>query len=234
MDSGSVLVVAAHPDDEVLGCGGTIAGMADAGRPVHIALLADGVGARFGADAATANSGEQVARRRDAAHLAAQILGAKSVTFGDFPDNRLDSVDLLDLARTVEELIERMRPTTVVTHFAGDVNIDHRRIHDAVVVACRPQPDHPVCTLLHFEVASSTEWQLPSACPAFAPNWFVDIGAQLERRQAALAAYHEEMRPWPHARSLEALLHRARWRGATIGVEAAEAFMLGRHIVRTL
>lgn len=228
----AVLVVAAHPDDEVLGCGGTIARFADEGNRVHIALLADGVGARHanGADLA-ADAAPELARRRGAAQQAATILGAASVEFDDLPDNRLDRVDMLDLSRRVEQLVMRYRPHTVLTHWPGDVNIDHRRLHDAVVVACRPQPGHSVRTILSFEVASSTEWQVTGAFPAFAPNWFVDISAQLERRQAALAAYADEMRPWPHARSLEASVHRARWRGASIGVAAAEAFVVGRHIV---
>jgi len=227
----TVLVVAAHPDDEALGCAGTIARFVDEGRTVHVALLADGIGSRhahLSGDAVVV--GPELERRHAAARRAADILGVASIEFGSLPDNRLDRVDLLDLARIVEALVARHQPDTILTHWPGDVNIDHRRLHEAVVIACRPQPDHSVKTILSFEVASSTEWQVNGAYPPFAPNWFVDISAQLARRQAALEAYAEEMRAWPHARSLEASLHRAKWRGATIGVDAAEAFVLGRHI----
>ena len=118
----------------------------------------------------------------------------------------------------------------VYSHWIGDVNIDHRRIHEAVVAACRPQPGHPVESLLFFEVASSTEWQTPGSAPAFQPNWFVDISATLDTKLAALAAYQAELRDWPHPRSTRGVEHLARWRGSTVGCEAAEAFVLGRHL----
>lgn len=223
----SILIVAAHPDDEVLGCGGTIAKLADQGAIVHVAFLADGVFARTG------DAGAQQAElnaRRAAAQKACDILGVKSVSFGDFPDNRMDTVALLDIIKAVEELIVEHRPDTVFTHHSGDVNIDHRRIHEAVVTACRPQLGHPVKTLLCFEVPSSTEWQLPGSASVFAPNWFVDISDTLKRKLDALNAYDTELRAWPHPRSVQGVEHLARWRGATVGVDAAEAFMLGRKL----
>lgn len=221
----SVLVLAAHPDDEVLGCGGTIAKWVGAGARVHVAFLADGVYSRQ-ADA-LAQQAELLARR-DAAQKACSILGAQSVSFGDFPDNRMDTIPLLDITQAVETLIDIHQPDTVLMHHAGDVNIDHRRLHEAVVTACRPQQGHPVKTLLCFEVASSTEWQLPGSGPVFTPNWFVDISATLARKLAALDAYAGELRAWPHPRSLQGVEHLARWRGATVGMDAAEAFILGR------
>lgn len=227
----SCLVVAAHPDDEVLGCGGTIARLAHHGSAVHIALLADGVTSRGETRVPLAYSQTLVARQQ-CAQAAAAILGAAPVTFGHFPDNRMDSVDLLDVVRFVETLVERHRPDLVLTHHPGDLNIDHRVVQQAVVTACRPQPGHPVETVLFFEVASSTEWQPPAAGSIFAPNWFVDISAHLETRRRALKEYGMEMRPWPHGRSYEAVDHLARWRGASAGVEAAEAFELGRAIRR--
>jgi len=223
----SILVVAAHPDDEVLGCGGTIARVAAEGGTVHVALLADGESSRH-AEGANSTLTGQLSARRAAAKLAADALGVATLDFHDFPDNRMDSVDLLDIARKIETLIERYRPDTVLTHHNGDVNIDHRRIHDAVVAACRPQPGHPVKQLLLFEIPSSTEWHLAGMAPPFVPNWFVDISAQLSAKRRALEAYASEMRPWPHPRSYEGVEHLARWRGATVGVEAAEAFVLGR------
>ncbi len=226
-----VLVIAAHPDDEALGCGGTIVRYAAEGYSVHLAFLADGVGARDepGTELAQQQR-EALDRRRAAARKAAEILGAASVSFDDLPDNQLDSVPLLDITQRVEALIAEHVPSIVITHHAGDLNIDHRRVHQAVMTACRPQQGHPVRTLLAFEVPSSTEWQPPGSGSAFEPNWFVDISDTLAAKHAALEAYHEEMRDWPHPRSLEAVEHLARWRGATVGCEAAEAFVLLRQL----
>jgi LmbE family N-acetylglucosaminyl deacetylase len=223
----SILILVAHPDDEVLGCGGTIAKLTDQGANVHIAFLADGVFSRNG-DIAAQN--DELKARRTAAQKACDILGVKSVFFGEFPDNRMDTIALLDITKAVEELIVEYKPEVVFTHHAGDVNIDHRRMHEAVVTACRPQLDHPVKTLLCFEVPSSTEWQLPGSAPAFTPNWFVNISDTLDRKLAALDAYAAELRDWPHPRSRQGVEHLAHWRGATVGVDAAEAFILGRQL----
>jgi len=222
-----LLIVAAHPDDEVLGCGGTMARAAASGAEVHVLFMADGVGSR-GADAAAAEQDPRVA----AARAACEILGARPPLFRSFPDNEMDVVSRLALTREIETMIADLAPDTVLTHHAGDVNIDHRRLHDATITACRPQPGHPVRTLAFFEVASSTEWQPPGSAPAFLPNLFVDISGSLDRKRAALETYAYEMRDWPHARSIRALEHLARWRGATVGVAAAEAFVLGRAIDR--
>lgn len=222
-----ILAIAAHPDDEVLGCGGTLAAAAARGAEVHVAFLADGVFSR----SQSAEAHDELQRRRAAARKACEIIGARSVQFGDFPDNRMDSVPLLDITKAIEELISVHKPDTIYTHHAGDVNIDHRCIHQALIPACRPQRGHPVKTLLFFEVASSTEWQPPGSGVPFQPNWFVDISATLDTKIAALDAYAEEMRPWPHPRSVEGVKALARWRGATIGAEAAEAFVLGRRLL---
>lgn len=222
-----ILILAAHPDDEVLGCGGTIAKLADEGAIVHVVFLADGVFSRVGEQKAQQL---ELTARRAAAQKACKILGVKSVSFGDFPDNRMDIIPLLDITQTVEALIAKHQPEMVFTHHAGDVNIDHRRLHEAVVTACRPQSGHPVKTLLCFEVPSSTEWQLSGSAPAFTPNWFVDISATLECKLAALEVYSAELRAWPHPRSRQGIEHLAHWRGATVGVDAAEAFMLGRQL----
>lgn len=223
----SILIIAAHPDDEVLGCGGTIAKLADQGAIIHAAFLADGVFSRTSEE----NSGRgALEARRVAARKSGDILGVSSVSFGDFPDNRMDTVALLDIIKEVEKLIGLHQPDTVFTHHSGDLNVDHRRVHEAVATACRPQRGHPVKTLLCFEVPSSTEWQLPDSAPAFMPNWFVDISDTLDRKLAALDAYAAELRAWPHPRSRQGVEHLARWRGATVGAEAAEAFVLGRQL----
>lgn len=226
----TVLVVAAHPDDEVLGCGGTIARHAQAGDTVHVLILAEGATSRSQSRDRDQHQ-DLLSTLAQAAQRAGQILGATSVRLHDFPDNRMDRCDLLDIVKVVELAVAQFQPNIVYTHHAGDVNIDHQRTHAAVVTAVRPLPTSAVKTLLFFEVASSTEWQPPGSAPSFAPNWFVNITETLERKRQALQAYEAEMRPWPHARSHPALEHLARWRGASVGVEAAEAFMTGRHLV---
>ena len=225
-----VLVVAAHPDDEVLGCGGTIARHVNSGDQVQVLIFAEGATSRQ-QERDRAQVRDKLSALAKAAQTAGSILGAAGVELLDLPDNRLDSLDRLDLIQRIEECVERHQPKCVYVHHAGDVNVDHRRLHEAVVTACRPTPGHVVKRLLSFEVASSTEWQPPGSAQAFQPNWFVDISDQWERKREALLAYSSEMRYWPHARSLEAVEHLARWRGAQVGVEAAEAFCLLRQLL---
>ena len=224
MTATNILVVAAHPDDEVLGCGGTIAGHADAGDVVRVLFLADGVGAR-GEARADAQAG-----REKGAHSAAAILGVKRVDFLGLPDNRLDRLDLLDIVQPVERVVHEFRPSVVYTHHGGDLNVDHRIAHQAVLTACRPQPKGSVLRILCFETVSSTEWGGPAIGPPFHPNWFVNIEDQLARKMAALREYGEEMRPFPHARSIEAVEALARLRGSSCGLPAAESFILHREI----
>ena len=222
----TVLVVAAHPDDEALGCGGTIARHAAAGDDVVVVFIADGVTSR----APDEDRSAELERRQEAARAAAAILGVRDVRFGDLPDNRLDTVPLLSVAQAVEAVVRDVGPTTIYTHFAHDLNVDHRLVHEAVITAVRPQPGAAVTTVLTFETPSSTEWRAPGAGTPFAPDWFVDITDTLDLKLRALDAYAEEMRPWPHPRSREAITHLAHWRGSTVGRIAAEAFVLARHI----
>ena len=229
MELNRILVVAAHPDDEVLGCGGTIARHADAGDQVQVLIVAEGATSRL-QKRDRLQADEELSTLVQAAQRSGSILGAAGVELLDFPDNRLDSLDRLDLIKRIEQQIDRHQPQVVYVHHAGDVNVDHRRLHEAVVTACRPTPGHPVKRLLSFEVASSTEWQPPGSASAFQPNWFVDITAEWQRKREALEAYISEMRPWPHARSLKAVEYLARWRGAQVGVDAAEAFCLLRQL----
>ena len=140
----------------------------------------------------------------------------------------MDSIDLLYVIKTIENYIEKIKPDVVVTHHSGDLNIDHQIVHKAVMTACRPQPGCTVKRILSFEVPSSTEWQSTTINNSFIPNWFEDISDTLNLKLKALEAYKSEMREWPHARSIKAIEHLAKWRGATVGFEAAEAFMLIR------
>lgn len=225
-----ILVIAAHPDDEVLGCGATISKHANDGDEVHVAILAEGVTSRDDRRDPKGRKSE-LSELSMAAHSASKIMGVKSLTLHDFPDNRMDSLDRLDVIKVVEQLINKYQPQVVYTHHVGDVNVDHKIIHEAVVTACRPMPSQPVKTLLFFEIPSSTEWQTPGSATPFLPNWFVDVSSTIDVKLRALEAYRSEMRPWPHVRSIEAVTHLVKWRGASIGTEAAEAFVLGRNLI---
>lgn len=226
-----ILVVAAHPDDEVLGCGGTIAKHVQQGDRVHVAILGEGLTSRT-QQRDTQYYGHELDDLREAAKLANQVLGVTSLELFDLPDNRMDSMDLLDVVKVIEGLIQRFNPMVVYTHHAGDVNIDHQILHSAVITACRPLPGSSVETILYFEVASSTEWQTPGSAAPFIPNWFVDISSTLALKVKAMEIYAAEMREWPHPRSVKAVEHLAHWRGATVGVNAAEVFVTGRNIVK--
>ena len=226
-----VLIVAAHPDDEVLGCGGTIAKHSKSGDEVKILIVAEGSTARQprrNKDDAL----EELTTLKKAAEVAASLLGAHELEMLGLPDNRMDSLDRLDVNKLIEEQIHSYNPSIVYTHHCGDLNVDHRRLHEAVVTACRPIPNHPVKHLLSFEVASSTEWQTTGSGQGFHPNWFVDITEHWNQKYEALKAYSSEMRPWPHARSLEGVEYQNRWRGAQVGVNVAEAFMSLRYLSR--
>ena len=217
-----VLVVAAHPDDEILGCGGTMALHVDKGDDVYVVFMADGVASRLGKD-------NSVIDRGSAAENAAKILGVTSVENLDFPDNSMDSVPLLDVTKAIEAKIEKLQPKVIYTHHLGDLNVDHQITHKAVMTACRPQPDFCVKEIFAFEVLSSTEWQTPGYFP-FMPNVFVDIGKQIDVKRKALEAYSKEMRQPPNSRSIENSIRLNALRGNTVGVEYAESFVLLRKI----
>lgn len=216
----STLVVAAHPDDETLGAGGTIARLTNSGQSCTVIFLTDGVSSRNNSDTNASS------RRRMAAEEAMQILGVDKVFFGSFPDNQLDSVPMLELAQYLESF-DVSKFETVMTHSPRDLNADHRLTSEAVTVASRPQFGAPQ-RILNFEVLSSTNWQPGNAAASFSPNWFVDISSTLDLKIRALEAYKEEMRDWPHSRSIRALTALAEYRGSTCGFLAAEAFELSR------
>lgn len=219
----TILIVAAHTDDEALGCGGTIARHKADGDMVHAIFMADGVSARL--DLVTDN----LERRMRAAKRAHEILGLRRVEYLGLPDNRMDSMPLLDVLRVLEPVILSVAPQVIYTHHHGDLNIDHRITHQAVMTACRPLPGSPVREIYGFEVLSSTEWATPQQEP-FLPNLFVDISDFIGIKRKALQAYDVEMRPAPHSRSIEHAELLARHRGLSVGVAAAEAFVAVRMI----
>ena len=229
-----VLVVAAHPDDEVLGAGGAIAWHRRRGDAVSVLLMGEGLGARYGTkqEALAAAKNPASLRLREEMKRAHQVLQVTRTFQRQFPDNRFDSVDLLDLVKAVEAVTRQVRPQIVYTHHAGDLNVDHRLTCEAVLTACRPLAGATVERIVSFEVLSSTEWAPPRADRAFVPNVFLDISAVLDRKLKAMACYRSELKPMPHPRSLEAIRHQAKLWGAKVGCRAAEAFMLLRERVR--
>lgn len=227
--SNSVLIIAAHPDDEVLGCGGTICHHVENGDKVDVLIMVEGATSRSDSRNRELHS-EEISNLSKAAKHVQNILGINSLELHNFPDNRLDSVDLLDLTKIIEIKIKAFNPNIIYTHHSGDVNVDHRRLHKATITACRPTPTSKIKRILSYETVSSTEWQPEGSDSSFHPNWFVDIEKYWSKKKQALQAYQSEMREWPHPRSLDGLEILGKWRGSQIGIPLAEAFKLLRNI----
>lgn len=217
-----VLVLAPHPDDEVLGVGGTIAKLVAGGEEVVVAIVT-----RAGPPVFT----EDVARtgRREAA-AAHAVLGVKESRFLDFPAAGLDTVAHRDLNAGLLELFADVRPEVVFVPFEGDLHRDHREVFASALVCARPGGDVTPRAVYAYETLSETNWNAPYLTPGFAPNVFVDIGPHLETKLEAMARYESQLRAFPHERSLEAVRALATLRGATVAAEAAEAFVLVREI----
>ena len=219
----STMVIAAHPDDEALGCAGTLARHVAGGDTVHVVFLTNGVDARGEVEQSASGI------RHQAAEQALEHLGITQAMYLDFPDNKLDSVPLLDVVQAIEPLIFAAQPDIIYTHHLGDLNVDHQVAHKAVLTACRPIPGQQVAQIYAFEVLSSTEWQGPGGIP-FVPNHFVEITQQMPQKACALEAYGLEMRDPPHSRSISHALTLAEHRGQSVGVPAAEAFVVLRSL----
>jgi N-acetylglucosamine malate deacetylase 1 len=216
-----VLVLAAHPDDEVLGMGGTIAVHArERDDAVRIVCVTDGSSTQYPGDSAIR------AQKEEEARAAAAELGVTDYVHLDLPDMRLDTLAHVDVNRVVEEHVRDFRPEVVYT-VHPDVNTDHRALFDSVAVATRPTPGQSVRRVLTYAPTSSTEWT-PAGVNWFVPNWFVDVAETLDRKLAAFACYRTEERPYPHPRSGRAIRAAAEFFGASCGCEAAEPFVLVR------
>jgi len=219
----SILVIVAHADDEALGCGATIAKHVAEGDVVNLLCLTDGVSAREGSDS------EAVVARKEMQNNAQRILGINQIFCSSFPDNQLDCVPLLQVVKFIEQVLNQTRAEVIYTHFHGDLNIDHRVAHDAVMTACRPLPDSTVREIYGFEVLSSTEWQInPNS--SFVPQKYNDIEQHYQTKYEALVAYQGEMMPDPHSRSFQHVETLAKHRGMTAGLNMAETFVIYRII----
>lgn len=224
----SVLCIAAHPDDEVLGVGGALARHASEGKDVHVCILSDGVTSRYDdEDAAT----EDIERRRRRAERACDTLGA-TVSFYGFPDNSFDTAPLLDIIQVIESEITTQEPSLIYTHHYGDLNVDHELACRATVTATRPLSDSSVERVLAYETLSASEWSIPQQSNAFLPTSFVDITDNLETKLEALSEYETELREPPHPRTVETVRKNAELWGAKAGLQAAEPFALLREVRR--
>ncbi len=218
-----VLVVAAHPDDEILGCGATIAKHAANGDEVQVLILGTGITARK--EVAVGQQKKLLKNLHVCAARANAAVGVKNMIIKDFPDNRFDSVPLLDIIHAIEETIHGFKPNIVYTHHHADVNIDHRKTAEAIQSVSRPMQGSAIDRVLAFEIASSTEWNFRQG-QRFLPNVFTDVSGYLDKKLKAIACYKGELREFPHPRSLEYLEAMAKVRGGQSGMPVAEAFEL--------
>lgn len=222
MDRTRVAVIAAHPDDELLGAGGTLARHVRDGEEVHAIVVADGAGSRYPA--------ELIATLEKQAHRAAEIIGFTSLQFLSLPDQRLDTVPLIELTQRLEGVLDEIAPITVYTHFPEDVNDDHRVVARCAWTACRPYARPELRKFAVFQTPSSTEWAWPMPGTEFRPNLFVDVSDTLETKIAAMECYATELRDYPHPRSSRALREHAAYWGSRIGRLAAEPFTVLRDV----
>jgi len=223
------MVVAAHPDDEILGCGGTLLKHICQGDELYVLILGEGITSRT--SVLQQEREKRVNILESAVKKVGHFMGWKKLFTFKLNDNRFDSIDLLDIVKIVEKAKEEVNPQVVYTHHFGDLNIDHRITHEAVVTAFRPLAGSSCRRILTFETPSSTEWATPSSSRSFMPNIYVDITDTIERKCKAFEIYESELCVYPHPRSVKALKAAAQYRGIQVGMEYAEVFSLVRELL---
>ena len=222
MDTKRILVIAAHPDDEILGAGGVMYRHTNRGDEVQVLILGEGVTSRKGDEQAV----EKLNKLEEQSRVANKIVGIDTIHYSNLPDNKFDSIPLLDIIHSIESIVEKYKPHIVYTHYHGDVNIDHQLTSAAVQAAFRPMQECSIEAIYAFEIASSTEWNFRHD-NIFRPNVFINIsGDGIDKKIAAMEAYASEIREFPHPRSVTYLRALATVRGGQSGMMAAEAFEL--------
>jgi len=226
-----IMIVVAHPDDELLGLGASMNRLiSEYSVQAHVVILGEGITSRSDSRDASLWKNELEVHRKNI-YAAQAAIGYQSVSIYDFPDNRFDTVALLDIIKIIEKEKTSFEPEVIFTHHGGDVNIDHQRTFEAVITACRPMQHERVKTIICFETPSGTEWRATSDPRHFLPNLFITVS---EKNMAAkikgMESYEFEKRDYPHPRSPEALKVRAQMWGVTIGSPLSEAFCIIRNI----
>jgi N-acetylglucosamine malate deacetylase 1 len=217
------LVIAPHPDDEVLGVGGTMARLADEGSEVYVLVVTKGGPPLFDEELVKSGRREAVSAHR--------LLGVKDTICLSFPACGLDMVAQSELNGQLDQILRDLRPEALYVPFNGDIHIDHQRVFTAALVASRPKNLWAPSAIYAYETLSETNWNAPYLTPSFAANRFIDISAYLERKLEAMQMYASQLKLFPHERSIEALRALALHRGSTIGRLAAEAFVVIRQVV---
>ena len=221
MKNKNVLVIVAHADDETLGCGGTIQKLKKLGYQVYVMIFTDGVSSR------KKKLSKEIQNRSNQIKKVSKLLNFKIFKYYNLPDNELDKISNLGLVKKIEAAIIKINPEIILTHSNKDLNIDHQKISNATITACRPLPKSKIKQLLFFEILSSTEWNFNSNRINFNPNRFYDITDFIEKKLEAIKIYKSEIRQYPHPRSLEGIKTLSKFRGQCIGVNYAEAFEVG-------
>ena len=220
-----VLVIAAHPDDEVLGAGGTIAKYVADGAEVKVLIVTDGSTSQYRDDPKLQ---EILEGKKKETQNAMDILGVSQVLYGGMPDMKLDMTEHILVNQSIERVMDEYQPNIVFTHYHGDVNLDHQCVSRSTLVACRPVADQCVRELYAYYVPSSTDWNVQNHVNTFMPNVYVDISDFAEKKYQAMECYATELRDYPHPRSIEALRVMDRANGVHVGMEAAECFVCYR------
>lgn len=218
----TILIFAPHPDDEVLGCGGTMAKYSECGDDVYVAIVTKGVSPIF--------SESRTEETRRYCKEADRLLGAKDTIFMDFPAVMLETIPRHEFNGAFMKIVSDIKPDVVYLPHRGDMQIDHKMVVDAAMVALRPKYDHVVSKILMYETLSETGWDVPNSTNEFIPNVYEDITQYLQKKMDVLSMFKMQMEEFPHARSIEAVRALALFRGATMNCKAAEAFSLVRSI----
>ena len=224
--SKKILIVCAHPDDEVLGCFGTVSRMIKEGYEAYTLILGEGKTSRDEQRDVEANKNNLTLLSKEIQD-ANNLIGIKKVYTHNFSDNRFDSHDLLDIVKVISNVKEEIQPDIIFTHYENDLNIDHQITYKAVITATRPMQNEPVKEIYSFEILSSTEWNYPLS---FSPDTFFDISSTIELKLEAMSKYKSELCSFPHPRSLNGIKLNAQYNGMKVGKSYVESFTCVRCI----